>query len=63
MTKEQQLIIDLTNALQWAMPYALKGHEASYPGETYPKDGYVADSVTNAQKTLEAGKQYRSALL
>ena len=45
--------IRLARALEWAMPYAEAEHERSNPGETYAKDGYVADSVRLAREALE----------
>jgi len=44
----------LLRALLWALPYAEAEHERRYPGETYPKDGYVARSVELAREALAA---------
>lgn len=47
---------ELYRTLKWAMIYAEKGHEACYPGETYEKDGYVADSMADARAVLARHK-------
>lgn len=58
MNEELQTLRRVTEALRWAMPYAELGHEAMYPGETYPKDGYVASSVAEARAALAAAEAY-----
>lgn len=46
----------LYEALRWALPWAERGHEAAYPGESYEKDGYVADSVADARAVLKEAR-------
>ena len=58
MSEESELLKRLTDALRWAMPYAEAGHEAMYPGETYPQDGYVAASVAEARAALAEAEAY-----
>jgi hypothetical protein len=44
--------VRLGRALEWALHLALPQHEVLYPGETWAKDGYVADSVRLAREAL-----------
>ena len=48
----------LTDALEWAMPYAEKEHERQYPKETYVADNNVALSVSKARSALILGQEY-----
>lgn len=58
MNESLEIIKRLTDALEWAMPYAEKEHEREYPGETYEANGYVAFSVYKARSALTLGQEY-----
>jgi hypothetical protein len=58
MNESLEIIKRLTDALEWAMPYAEKEHERQFPGETYETDNYVAFSVCKARSALTLGQEY-----
>ena len=58
MDEQFEIIKRLTDALEWAMPYAEKEHERQFPGETYETDNYVAFSVYKARSALTLGQEY-----
>lgn len=58
MSEEFMTLRKVTDALRWAMYYAEVGHEQMYPGETYPKDGYVAASVAQMRSALAEAEAY-----
>lgn len=62
MNESLEVIKQLTDALEWAMPYAEREHERQYPGETYESDEYVALSVRKARDALATGRALVSDL-
>jgi len=58
MDEQFEIIKRLTDALEWAMPYAEKEHERQFPGETYETDNYVAFSVYKSRSALTLGQEY-----